>query len=153
MDQAAYLDSHGGGIGKTLGIAFTSAEPTRVTAEMKLSSEHFTRPDVVHGGVIMALGDCAGAYGAVLNLPAGKTTATIESKTNFLRRGKGDRLRAEALPVHVGQTLSVWRTGIFRGSDRIAEVTASGPDRGSEGACRTRPLTPLRPEPSGSTRW
>lgn len=123
MDQKLYRENHDNGIGKALGIVFKTVDPRRVVAELKLSAEHFTQADVVHGGVIMALGDCVGAYGAVLNLPPRKTTATIESKTNFLRRGTGDLLRAEALPIHIGQTLSVWRTGVFRGADCIAEVT------------------------------
>ena len=123
MNQDLYRETHDNGIGRALGIVFTTVELRRVVAELKLSANHFTQPDVVHGGVIMALGDCVGAYGAVLNLPAGKTTATIESKTNFLRRGKGGLLRAEALPIHIGQTLSVWRTSIFRGTNCIAEVT------------------------------
>lgn len=125
MVPATFLEAHQGGLGKLLGIRFESAAASRVVARMELRPEHFTRAGVVHGGVLMALGDCAGAYGAVLNLPdADSTTATIESKTNFLRKGEGAVLRAEALPVHVGRSLSVWRTAIYRGGDTcIAEVT------------------------------
>lgn len=125
MDSASYLAVHQGGLGKVLGIGFVSAAADLVVARMDLRPEHFTRAGVVHGGVLMALGDCAGAYGAVLNLPdPGCATATIESKTNFLRRGDGSVLRAEARPVHVGRSLSVWRTAIYRGAGAcIAEVT------------------------------
>ncbi len=124
MDEAAFLESHDNGIGQLLGIDFVSAAKDRVVAEIRLEPAHYTRHGVVHGGVVMALADCTGAYGAVLNLPPGHMTGTIESKTNFLRRGRGETLRAEALPLHVGRLTSVWRSTISRGeSGRIAEVT------------------------------
>lgn len=125
MDSEGFLNWHNGGMGRILGIEFTSASPTHVVARARISPEHLTRPDVVHGGLVMTLADCAGAYGAVLNLPGpGKTTATIESKTNFLKRGRGAELLAEAVPIHVGSKLSVWRTSVFRGGrEPIAEVT------------------------------
>jgi uncharacterized protein (TIGR00369 family) len=124
LDEAAFLDSHDNGIGKLLGIDFISATKDRVVAEIRLEPAHYTRDGIVHGGILMALADCTGAYGAVLNLPPGHMTGTIESKTNFLRRGRGETLRAEALPIHVGRLTSVWRTTISRGdSGRIAEVT------------------------------
>lgn len=124
MDEAAFLESHNNGIGQLLGIDFVSATKDRVVAEIRLKPAHYTRHGVVHGGILMALADCTGAYGAVLNLPPGHMTGTIESKTNFLRRGRGDVLRAEAEPLHVGRLTSVWRSTICRGeSGRIAEVT------------------------------
>ncbi|MBT5414812.1 MAG: hotdog fold thioesterase [Rhodospirillaceae bacterium] len=107
-----------------LGIEFTDARPDRVVARMALAPAHYTRGDVVHGGVIMAMADCCGAYGTVLNLPPGHTTGTIESKTNFMRRGEGAELMAESTPVHLGRTLCVWRTAVRRGAGRpIAEIT------------------------------
>ena len=52
---------------------------------------------------------------------------TIESKTNFLRPGRGKLLWAEAEPIHIGRRTSVWRSRVFRGESRkdgrlIAEV-------------------------------
>ena len=124
MNTAEYLDFHARGVGRLLGVRFASAAPDRVVAEMPVSRLHFTRDGTVHGGVIMALADSAGGYGAVLNLPPDHYTATIESKTNFLGQGSGDLLVGEATPLHVGRTISVWRTRVLRGGDAcIAEVT------------------------------
>ena len=39
---------------------------------------------ILHGGAYMAFADTLGAAATVLNLPEGKGTTTIESKTNFL---------------------------------------------------------------------
>lgn len=139
MDAETFLTLHDKGIGNLLGIEFIDVEPDRVVAVMKLESCHFTRPDVVHGGFIMALADAAGAYGAVMNLPDGYTTATVDSSTRFLRKGSGDKLRCVSTPVHVGNTLSVWRNEVYRGKDDrpIAEVTQSQlviPERSTESA-------------------
>ena len=124
MDEAAFLDYHNNGIGKLLGIRIASGSRERVVAEVAVDRGRMTAPDVVHGGVLMALADAAAAYGAVLNMPPGCTTATIESKTNFLRRGSGSTVRAEAVPIRVGRTLSVWRTQLHRGEGgAIAETT------------------------------
>lgn len=123
MEPGDFLSFQSGGIGKLLGITFPFAARHRVVAQLDLEPEHLTRPDLVHGGIIMALADTASAYGAVLNLPPGRTTATIESKTNFLRKGRGRTLRAETAPLHVGRSLSVWRALVYRGEEQIADVT------------------------------
>jgi len=67
---------------------------------------------VLHGGVLMALADTLGAICAYLNLPAGATTATIESKTNFFRGVRAGRISAEARPLHVGRTTIVVQTTV-----------------------------------------
>ncbi len=123
MSPESFIAHHNQGMGKLLGISFLNAAPDRVVAQLNVSGAVCARPDVVHGGAIMALADCASAYGAVLNLRAHQTTATIESKTNFWRRGAGPTVRAESVPLHVGRTMSVWRASVFRGEEQIAEVT------------------------------
>lgn len=123
MNAAAFLAFHDSGVGGLLGMRFVETAPDRVVATMAITPSHLTGPDRVHGGVIMALADSTAAYGAVLNLPEGRATATIESKTNFLRAGSGPELRAVATPLHVGRTVSVWRTQVARGGVTVAEVT------------------------------
>jgi uncharacterized protein (TIGR00369 family) len=72
----------------------------------------------------MSLADTLGAIGAVLNLPRGAATTTIESKTNFLAAGRGAELIGESLPLHIGRNTMVWQTTI-RDADsrRVAVVT------------------------------
>ncbi len=67
-----------------LGIEIVSAAPDKIVAEMSVRGELCTRPDVLHGGAIMAFADTLGALGTIANLTDGVGTATIESKTNFL---------------------------------------------------------------------
>ena len=90
-----------------LGIEHVTAAPERVTGRVRWAESRCTSFGVLHGGVLMALADSIGAYCAVLNLPAGAGTSTIESKTNFLRAVRGGRVTAVARPLHIGRTVIV----------------------------------------------
>jgi uncharacterized protein (TIGR00369 family) len=68
----------------------------------------------------MALADTVGAAGTFLNLPAGATTTTLESKTNFLAGAPlGSVVQAEATPVHRGRRTQVWQTRITRADGQL----------------------------------
>jgi uncharacterized protein (TIGR00369 family) len=104
-----------------LGIEFTAASPEKVEATLTVRKELCTRPDMLHGGAMMALADSLGAVGTVLNLPKGATTTTIESKTNFFAAAPiGETVRAVCEPVHRGRTTMVWQTRLFRQDGKLA---------------------------------
>lgn len=104
-----------------LGIEFTAATPERVEAQLAVRKELCTVPDVLHGGALMALADTLGAVGAVLNLPKGASTTTLESKTNFFAAVPlGETARAVCEPVHRGRTTTVWQTRIYRQDGKLA---------------------------------
>jgi len=98
---------------KLLGIRFTEASRERVTAELTVRPELCTRPDVLHGGALMAFADTLGAAATILNLPDGAGTTTIESKTNFLAAAPlGATVTGESVPLHRGRRTMVWQTTI-----------------------------------------
>ena len=71
----------------------------------------------------MGFADTLGAAGAILNLPAGASTTTIESKTNFIAGALlGTRLTGEALPVHRGRRTQVWTTRVTTAEGRLVAV-------------------------------
>ncbi|MFQ5562585.1 MAG: PaaI family thioesterase [Parvularculaceae bacterium] len=108
---------------KALGMVFTHISKDRLEAELEVTKERCTMPDVLHGGAIMALADNMGGVGAHLNMPPGATTATIESKTNFLRAiPVGQKVRAVTTPVNLGRTLQVWQTRISRADGKLAAI-------------------------------
>ena len=123
MEPAAFFDQHTTGLGKVLGITFPYAAKHRVVAQLDIEPEHLAAAGAVSSGVIMALADCANTYGATLNAGDGRITSAIESKTNFLAAGRGNTLRAEASPIHMERTISVWRAAVFRDEEQIADVT------------------------------
>jgi len=107
-----------------LGIELTAAEPEQATARLAWRPELCTTFGVLHGGALMALADSVGAVCAVLNLPTGATTSTIESKTNFFRGVREGAVHATSTPLHVGRTTIVVQTDLLddRGK-RVAQVT------------------------------
>jgi uncharacterized protein (TIGR00369 family) len=107
-----------------LGVRFVSVAKDRVVAELLVRSDFCTLPGRAHGGVLMAFADTLGAYGTFINLPAGASTTTIESKTNFFAAGaEGSVLRGESTPLHIGRRTMVWQTRISSGDALVALVT------------------------------
>ena len=77
-----------------LGLAVDAAAPEEVRGGLDFRPELCTAGGVLHGGALMAAADSLGAICAFLNLPAGASTATMESKTNFFRAVRGGRVHA-----------------------------------------------------------
>jgi len=125
MDHLARLEELRLPFADLLGIRFVSAALDRVTAEMTVRQDLCTRPQILHGGAIMAFADTLGAAGTILNLPEGCGTATIESKTNFLAPAPlGTVVTGESTPVHIGRRTMVWQTRIVGSDGRaVALVT------------------------------
>ncbi len=122
-DFVAELNSNPLPFGQLLGIVFTVAEPERVVAEMPVRPELCTRPDICHGGALMAFADTVGAAATIVNLPDGHGTTTLESKTNFLSGALlGAKLIAEATPIHRGRSAQVWQTRITAHGGKLAAV-------------------------------
>jgi 1,4-dihydroxy-2-naphthoyl-CoA hydrolase len=108
---------------RLLGVRFTSASRERVVAELTVRPELCTRPDILHGGALMAFADTLGAAATVLNLPEGASTTTIESKTNFLAASPvGTTVTGEAIPLHRGRRTMVWQTTIRNADGRAVGV-------------------------------
>lgn len=105
-----------------MGVDLQSATPSLVIASMPWRPELCTSAGILHGGAIMAFADSIGAYCAVLNLPEGASTATIESKTNFFRAVREGSVTARSEPLHVGRTTIVVRTLISAGERPVAHV-------------------------------
>ena len=96
-----------------MGIKFTDVTPDKVIAQLAVRKDLCTIGDNLHGGAIMAFADTLGAVAAVLNMPQGARTTTIESKTNFIGGAPvGTRVVGESVPVHKGRTTVVCQTTI-----------------------------------------
>jgi 1,4-dihydroxy-2-naphthoyl-CoA hydrolase len=107
-----------------IGAELVSASSDEVRGRLEWTPERCTTGGILHGGVLMALADSIGAYCAVLNLPPGAGTATIESKTNFFRAVREGFVEAVSTPLHVGRTTIVVQTDVIDGQGkRVARVT------------------------------
>ena len=109
----------------TLDIRAVGAAPDGVRLEIDHAPGLCTTGGVLHGGVLMALADSAGATCAHLNLPEGAVgTTTLESKTNFLGAVRSGTATAVATPLHVGRSTIVVETVVSDDGGRpVAKVT------------------------------
>jgi uncharacterized protein (TIGR00369 family) len=104
-----------------LGMELLEATPELVVSRLQWTPERCTTGGVMHGGALMALADNGGGVCAFLNLPEGAVgTATIESKTNFLRAVREGAVSASSRPLHVGRTMVVVETELVRDDGKLA---------------------------------
>jgi uncharacterized protein (TIGR00369 family) len=123
MDAAAVSDLFRGTLVDLLGIRFVEATPDRVVAELDYRDELTTVGGSLHGGTLMAFADTIGAVATMLNLPAGASTTTLESKTNFFAAGRSGTVRAETTPLHRGKRTMVWQTRVTNDAGRLLSLT------------------------------
>jgi 1,4-dihydroxy-2-naphthoyl-CoA hydrolase len=107
----------------TLGLTDVEATAEAVSASIAWDPSRCTGAGILHGGVLMGLADSVGGYCAYLNLPPGANTATIESKTNFLRPVRSGTVRATARPLQVGRTVIVVDTELRDDAGRLVART------------------------------
>jgi uncharacterized protein (TIGR00369 family) len=109
----------------TLGIEMLSSAPSEVRGRIAWAESLCTVGGALNGGVVMALADNTGALCAFLNLREGSGgTATVESKTNFLRAVNDGHATATSRPLHVGSRFVVVETEVHDDADRlVAKVT------------------------------
>jgi 1,4-dihydroxy-2-naphthoyl-CoA hydrolase len=107
-----------------LGMELEASAPEEVRARVAWDPSRCTSGGVLHGGVLMSLADSVGGTCAFLNLPEGSGgTATIESKTNFLRAVRDGHVEAVARPLHVGRTTIVVDTELRDAAGRLVART------------------------------
>jgi uncharacterized protein (TIGR00369 family) len=139
MEPAAVNDMWKDLLAEHLGVRFVETSADRVVAELKIGDHLRTIQGNLHGGTLMALADTVGGTAALINLPEGAATATIESKTNFFAAGKSGTVRAEATPLHKRPE----HVGVADAGDRRVGEAAVADDTDAGGAAEVR----LRPCP------
>src|SRR5215468_9871558 len=106
-----------------LGMVLDEAGASRVVARRDWAPHLCTSGGVMHGGVLMALADTAGALVTFLGLPEGKSTATITSTSHMFRPVSDGMVRAVAVPVHRGRTTVTAQTSVYDADERLVAQT------------------------------
>ena len=106
-----------------LDIQAVSTSKDEALAEVSWAADRCTTNEILHGGYLMGVADTIGASLAIANLPEGAGTATIESKTNFLRGAGQGTFTVRATPVHVGRTTVVVQTDVTREDGKLITRT------------------------------
>jgi uncharacterized protein (TIGR00369 family) len=123
MDPTTMNDSPRGTLAGLLGIRFLETTAERVVAELPIRDDLRTVGGALHGGALMAFADTVGAAATIVNLAAGASTTTLESKTNFFAAGRAGVVRAESTPLHRGKRTMVWQTRVTDDAGRLLSLT------------------------------
>jgi 1,4-dihydroxy-2-naphthoyl-CoA hydrolase len=108
---------------RLVGVRITHRAVDLVQGELDVTNELGNGFGILHGGALMTFADNLAGTATAMNLRAGDTASTIESKTNFFAAVQvGDTARGEARPLHIGRTTMVWESRIWRGDGRLAAV-------------------------------
>ena len=105
-----------------VGITVDAASKDEVRGRLSWAPERCTTAGLMHGGAVMTLADSLGAVCAFLNLPAGASTSTISSTTNFFRGVRDGEVRGTAHPLHVGRTTIVVQTELRDSNDKLVAL-------------------------------
>jgi 1,4-dihydroxy-2-naphthoyl-CoA hydrolase len=104
-----------------IGMELLEVGTELVRGRLDFAEERCTTGGLIHGGALMTLADTCGAVCAFLNMPEGAIgTATIESKTNFMRGVKEGAVTATTRPLHTGRTMIVLETELVRDDGKLA---------------------------------
>ena len=123
MNPETMNESLRGTLADLLGVRFLDTSADRVVAELTIRDDLRTVGGALHGGTLMAFADTVGAAATIVNLPAGASTTTLESKTNFFAAGRGGIVRAESTPLHRGKRTMVWQTRVTDDTGRLLSLT------------------------------
>ncbi|MBO0709550.1 MAG: PaaI family thioesterase [Candidatus Dormibacteraeota bacterium] len=105
------------------GIEILSAAPEEVRGRLEWSPERCTTGGMLHGGALLTLADSLGGVCAYLNLREDQSTATLESKTNFIRPVREGQVEGIARPLHTGRTTIVVETRLLDAAGRLVSLT------------------------------
>ena len=108
---------------RQLGIEYVSASKDKVEGKLVVRPDLCTKPEVMHGGAIMAFADTLGAAGTILNLAEGRWTTTIESKTNFVAPAPVNTTgTGESTPIHRGRRTMIWQTRVTNEAGKLVAI-------------------------------
>ena len=106
-----------------MGVRLLEVAPDRIRAEMVVRPDLCTAGGILHGGACMAFADTLGAVGTIVNLPAGKSTTTTDSSTQFIAGARvGSTVRADCVALHRGRTTHVWQTSVTNEAGKLCAV-------------------------------
>lgn len=91
----------------TIGARLTAVEPGDIEIELPWREDLTQQHGFLHAGVVTTVLDSACGYAALSLMPADAAVLSVEYKVNLLAPASRGTLRARALVVRAGRTLSV----------------------------------------------
>ncbi len=131
-----------------LGITVEAWRDGFASLSLEVERRHFNRSGILHGGVLLALVDQAGAYAGLFCTTPGnvRRAVTLDLNTRFTGQAGAGRITAEGRVVTAGRSIFFTSTEV-RGADGTLLAYGSGTHRwrkGSEGPEGVPADSPLR---------
>jgi uncharacterized protein (TIGR00369 family) len=105
--------------GKLFGFDAALLERGRAVITMRVKRKHIQIHGVVHGGILAALADTAGALAAYPMLPPGARLATVEMKINYLEPVVNGDLSGEGKVIRLGRNLVISECDVTDHDNRL----------------------------------
>lgn len=102
---------------KSLGIKWVEGSETHCVVAMEVGAQHLNFGDLVHGGVIFSLADCA--FSLASNGPGRLAVAVDTHLVIPAASHQGDVLAATAEQVSLGNKLATYRVMVTRDPDTV----------------------------------
>lgn len=108
-----------------VGVRLLEVSNEHAIAEMAFTENLRQLTGVFHAGALITLADTTATFACLywlngaLNGPQAPFPFTIQLSTNFIRNTGDGTVRAEALPVHRGQTTQVVETRVTDANQRL----------------------------------
>jgi uncharacterized protein (TIGR00369 family) len=96
-----------------LGFELDTVSEGHAVLRMDVEARHRQMHGVVHGGILAALADTAGAIAAYTVVPRGAAIATVELKINYLEAVVAGNITAEGRVLRAGRNFVVAECEIF----------------------------------------
>ena len=106
---------------KKLCVAGEIFEKNRAVLRMDFREDHVTVGDIVHGGAILGLIDCAATAAAwtTVSDPQDYRGITVDLTGNFIASARGESLRADARILKQGKTLTYLECEVTNEADEL----------------------------------
>ncbi|MDC1034052.1 hotdog fold thioesterase [Flavobacteriaceae bacterium] len=103
----------------TLGIVFTGVGEHFLEAKMKVTPNLHQPAGVLHGGATAALAETVGSSAAaIFSMKKNQMLRGVELSINHVRGISEGYVYANAVPVHMGRTMQLWKISIIDEENR-----------------------------------
>ena len=103
----------------TIGIIFTDVGEHFLEAKMKVTPNLHQPAGVLHGGATAALAETVGSSAAaIFSMKKNQMLRGVELSINHVRGISEGYVYANAVPVHMGRTMQLWKISIIDEENR-----------------------------------
>ena len=117
----------------TLGIVFTDVGEHFLKAKMNVTPNLHQPAGVLHGGATAALAETVGSSAAaIFSMKKNQMLRGVELSINHVRGISEGYVYANAVPVHMGRTMQLWKISIIDEENRnisFAKLTTLNIDK------------------------